>query len=54
MQGKKKRDADAAERLKQSLADEAAQAEQLATAAASDNAEGGADLLSSKDEDVIF
>lgn len=50
MQGKKKRDAETADRVK---ALEAAKAEQ-ASAAIEEETEGGGDLLSSKDEDVIF
>ena len=50
MQGKKKRDAETADRLK---ALEAAEAEPTPEILG-DDTEGGGDLLSSKDEDVIF
>ena len=51
VQGKKKRDAQESDRLKKLIADEAASVEAL-----EDPSEpaGGGDLLSSKDEDVIF
>ena len=50
VQGKKRRDAETADRLK---ALEAAEAEQ-SPGVVEDKVEGGGDLLSSKDEDVIF
>lgn len=51
VQGKKKRDAETADRQKKAL--EAAEMEQV-TDVAVEQAGGGGDLLSSKDEDVIF
>ena len=54
VQGKKKRDAEASEKLKKALdAEEGAQVEELASSVP-EHAGGGGDLLSSKDEDVIF
>ena len=50
MQGKKKRDAETADRLK---ALEAAETDRPPEAI-EEQVEGGGDLLSSKDEDVIF
>ena len=52
VQGKKKRDAEAADKQKKALADEAA-AEELPDVSVEIGG-GGGDLLSSKDEDVIF
>lgn len=51
MQGKKKRDAETADKQKKAL--EAAEAEQVPDTTI-EQAGGGGDLLSSKDEDVIF
>lgn len=48
VQGKKKREAEATEAKRRAAGPTADQEEQL------DTAEGGTDLLSSKDEDVIF
>lgn len=53
MQGKKKRDAEASEKLKKALADENERLEELPDVPV-EHAGGGGDLLSSKDEDVIF
>ena len=54
VQGKKKRDAETAEQLKKALeALEAAELEQVPDVAI-EEVGGGGDLLSSKDEDVIF
>lgn len=54
VQGKKKRDAEAADKLKQAMADESAQVDELVGGSVPEHAGGGGDLLSSKDEDVIF
>ena len=50
MQGKKKRDAEAAEVLKRAKE----QTDDVPDTLTSEDAGGGGDLLSSKDEDVIF
>jgi V-type H+-transporting ATPase subunit D len=52
VQGKKKRDAEAADAAKKALAIEGSSAE--ASIEVSEEAEGPGDLLGSKDEDVIF
>ena len=54
VQGKKKRDADAAEALKRKLAIEAEGAEEPAKPVVDDDDEGPGNLLATKDEDVIF
>ncbi|KAJ3521675.1 hypothetical protein NM688_g8985 [Phlebia brevispora] len=53
VQGKKKRDAEAADRLKKAQEDEIINEKELSEALM-EHAAGGGDLLSSKDEDVIF
>jgi len=53
VQGKKKRDADAAEALKKRLALESGQPEEP-TRIVGDMEEGPSNLLATKDEDVIF
>lgn len=52
MQGKKKRDAEASDKLKKAIQDEQDAAELPDESI--EAAGGGGDLLSSKDEDVIF
>ena len=53
VQGKKKRDAEAADKLKKLMAEEEEAVEEH-TETLPEHAGGGGDLLSSKDEDVIF
>lgn len=54
MQGKKKRDAEAADKLAKAKSDAAAIAPEEVPDVEPEVAGGGGDLLSSKDEDVIF
>ncbi len=50
VQGKKKRDAEASEKLKRAIAEGSEEVPDIPI----EHAGGGGDLLSSKDEDVIF
>ena len=54
VQGKKKRDAEAADKLAKSKADATAAIQEESLDVSLEVAGGGGDLLSSKDEDVIF
>ena len=54
VQGKKKRDAEAADKLAKALADAAEVSPEEVPDVTLEVAGGGGDLLSSKDEDVIF